>query len=176
MPGLIDAADREAAWLALEPNPGYPPLFDDGVNGGHFDYVGARPKRLAQYPRQLHVYRARTEETREDSGHKQQTHTLIAVVLWPKAQIPEEADQAQAALDAALEALLDRIRGTLRDHTHGQRFWSAGESGGIGPSGVTGNIEVRMPEWRTLLGESDTLFGNTFVVEVVYPAVDMLVG
>lgn len=174
---LVDAADREAAWLSTEPLAGFPPLLKVGANGGFFDVVMARPRRLSQKPKQIHVYRSSTVEQRENSAYKTQVHTLTLVVLWPRVLNDEQAHTDQLQLDTAIESLVARVRGLQLDHTHGGRFWSVGEIGGLLP-GVAGQIDVRMPDWRSIFVDVDQPIATqrSYIVEVVYPAVDFVSG
>lgn len=169
MSEFATAVDREADWLKLEPLVGYSALTGDD---GPFDYIGPRPKRLSQHPRQVHVFRERYTERRIATGTKWAQHDLVLAVLWPL-NSPERSDSEQAALDDGLDRLVERVRGRLIDHDHGGRFFAVVET-----EGVNGAIEVRYPDWRTIVTPSPVdaplAPGHAYVVEVRYPAFDVI--
>lgn len=172
---IDDVTLAEVAWLSTEPLAGYDPLLIEGGNGGVFDFIGEHTRAIAQHPRQVHVYRERTVERRNSTADKVLTHDMLCAVLWTKVLASEQAHVEQQQLAAAVARLVERIRGTLNNHTHGDRFWSAGETGGV----VTDSgIDVRMPDWRSVLSLADQPLGigDAYVVEVRYPIVEFVEG
>lgn len=176
---LTDAVDREEAWLSTEPLVPYPALRSVVGNDGPFQYIGARVRRMAQGFPQIHVIRERFVEQRLSTGNKAVRHDMLLGILWPKLLNSERADVELLALDSAIERVVIRVRDSLSAqaarHTHGTRFWSVGESGGVL---TDAGIDVRYPDWRGILGvvDSPLAAGASYVVEIRYPAVEYVSG
>lgn len=62
------------------------------------------------------------------TGRRMRTYSLVLTLRWPLATAGGTVDRDIAALDAAVESLLTRIRGPLGDSSHGGAFLSAAES------------------------------------------------
>lgn len=173
--GFEDVIARETDWLSTEPLAGFDALLRHETNDGPFDFIGEYTRRLAQHPRQLHVYRERSLVMRESTGTKRLHHSMLVGVLWTQTAPPERAYVEQTQLDLALARLVQRIGGQLDDHTHGQRFFSAGETGSLSPAE---GIDVRWPDWRSAIVQADSplAMGRAYVVEVRYPIVEFVEG
>lgn len=124
MSGLTDALDREAAWLSAVDN--LPTL------SATFEIIQARwPRTLRVKERGLYVLHDGVALTnqRTTNQHTMNTYGLQLMLVWPfkTATAASPAETEQAALDAAIDAVLARVFGHLEDHTHGGRFLSVAE-------------------------------------------------
>lgn len=169
MGNYTDVLEREATWFkdpSPDSLPGARPLI--GGTDGPFDELAPYVRRINQKQHQLFLYRTRTDERRADDSHKAHDHSVVAIILW--AQTNSARDQASAArLDDAVARVLERIRGLPHDHTHGGRFFSAGERGGI---------SVDYPDPRTVLAVADGALsaGQAHEVTVAYTITEYFVG
>jgi hypothetical protein len=124
-----DAVAREAAWLATSGD-GLPALLASA--GGPWDIVQAyMPRTPATAKRQIFVLRRRITENRFGAPRKIDTYQLHLTLWWPLGSTTTGAPLAeteQANLDAAIDLLLQRIRGYPTDHSHGGRFLSVAEA------------------------------------------------
>jgi hypothetical protein len=136
-----DAAAREAAWLSAN-NDSLPKLL--AADGGPWDNIQAYwPRSLQTRQTGLFVMRPSFRETRFSAQRKLVTYQFHIRAWWPIGST-ENGQQIweleQAALDAAIELLLERIRGFVEDKTHGGRFLSVAE----GP--LPGHIDVHFED------------------------------
>ena len=138
MPGIGDSSDvvaREEAWFQSDQSGainGYgqaqplPPLTTD--LGGPFDIVQGYGRKISTRQRGLYIWRANIVERRYGVQMKTLTYDMRCNIVWPLANTSGNGYEAdQADLDAAIEAVLQRIRGPKADGTHGGRFTAAGE-------------------------------------------------
>jgi hypothetical protein len=147
-----DAALREAAWLnAVDVLPSL-----SVANGGPFEVVEAFPRHQARARTELYVFREGFMEDRESTGRKLWTHHLVAAIRWPVTGRSDNAVAALTNLDAAIDSVLQRVRGFPADKTHGGRWLQAGE-----------HVEVRYPDPETAL---DGTSEGTQVVTIHYQA------
>lgn len=124
MSGLTDALDREAAWLSATDD--LPTL------SSTFEIIQARwPRTLRTKERGLYVLHDGTALTnqRTTNQHTRNTYGIQLLLVWPfkTTAAASPAETEQAALDAAIDAVLARVFGHLEDHTHGGRFLSVAE-------------------------------------------------
>jgi len=134
-----NAVTREAAWFTTDTLPSYPgvaPL--STANGGPFDVIQAyRPtvNRKGRVP-SLFITRESSGTASEENriamgGQKEWVHHFVAVISWPFRQgTTGKLEDEMQALDNAVAAVLERIRGPLGDKTHGAQFLSVGEDEG----------------------------------------------
>lgn len=169
-----DALTREAAWLRDDQAAaGLPPLLAGvGDGSGPFGLIEAYPRRVVQQGHQLFVCRDPYVEAAMDRAGqwREGQHGIVLLVLWRRVAAAGAADQDQAALDAAMERILDRVRGLPTDHTHGGRFFSVAEA--------PGELRVEYPDVRVLDAPVDAPFGagNAYSVLVRYTATDAFPG
>jgi hypothetical protein len=103
------------------------------------DYLNADPavtawlhvlphvRRSSGNVKRCHLWREGLVETRLDLASKLLEHQLVLSVSWPITSGSKRAEDVQADLDSAVEALLARIRGPHGDKTHDGRFLSVVE-------------------------------------------------
>lgn len=124
-----DVVARETAWLTASGD-GLPAL--TAANGGPWDVIqGYMARTPATAKRQVFVLRRRIAESRFGAPRKIDTYQFHLSLWWPIGATSTGvgiAEAEQAALDAAVELLLERIRGYSTDHTHGGRFLSVAEA------------------------------------------------
>ncbi|NUS29191.1 MAG: hypothetical protein HOV92_33935 [Streptomyces sp.] len=124
-----DAVARETAWLNAHGD-GLPSL--TAANGGPWDIIQAyMPRTPATAKKQLYVLRRRIQETRYGAPRKIDTHHFQLSLWWPIGSTTigtPIAETEQANLDAAVDLLLQRIRGYPTDHSHGGRFLTVAEA------------------------------------------------
>lgn len=139
-----DAPEREAAFFTDEPPASFsaaPPLIVGA--GGPFDIVQARLRAVESHGRSLYILRDTTTENRiAMGGMKEFVHQMVIVCMWSISVAHLETDQT--AFDAAITAVLTRIRGPLGDKTHGGAFFEVGESGPVRvePQNLIANLEA----------------------------------
>lgn len=123
-----DAVDREAAWLAaFDATDGLPGLL--AAYGGPFDVVQAYlPRTPAQRRRALYVVRSSLRVERFGFNRKINHHTFMLRMSWPQTSQTGDAESVQAAFDAAVDLVVQRISGLFLDKTHGARFLSVAEN------------------------------------------------
>lgn len=120
-----DACAREAAWLS-ETNDALPALLKDA--GGPFDVVQAyRPRTPRTRATSLYVIRRGFREDRFANVRRMAHHNLELQIVWPASNSTGSGEDEQAALDAAVELVLQRVGGLPFDKTHGGRFRSVAE-------------------------------------------------
>jgi hypothetical protein len=128
---IATAVDLEAAWLSSA-NDGLPALLS--ARGGPWDVIQAyAPRSPYQQQTQLYVLRRRAATSRFSQQRRIATHHFVLALVWPtgSSTIGEGiAEDEQRAFDAAIDLLVQRVEGTVTDHTHGGRFLSVAESTG----------------------------------------------
>lgn len=144
--------DEEAWFLADLSVDGIPGLTKDA--GGPFDVVAAQVRRLQQKPRQLFLAHDTSRDARGSKDSRRLDHDLMALVLWPYRNA-QAMHEDQDRLDAAVDAVLARIRGPLGDRTHGGRWWIVGDS------------RVEPPNPSTILTFADAMAAVGTAIEVV---------
>jgi hypothetical protein len=123
------AVTREAAYLQIPGTDGLPALLS--ANGGPWNIVQAywTPSRGTRVTR-LYLVRGSLRETRFAAHRKIDSYNFVAKLYWPVGATTTgdgmwEAEQL--AFEAAIDLLLQRIRQTDMDHTHGS-FLSVAEA------------------------------------------------
>ncbi len=146
MPNTATAVVREAAWLAQVGAGGLPSLLE--VNGGPFEVVQAYYGRSpAMRRRSIFVMRSNLTELRLGGLRKIDRYVFRLVVRWPSKSSTGRMETDEAEFDAAIDLLLQRIRGPVGDHTHGGAFLSVAEEA----NGATISVDFDPPE-HTLAG------------------------
>jgi len=139
-----DAVQREADWLSSFGD-GLPALLK--TNGGPWDLVQAYWPRTPNYNLNgIYVTRTRITDIRWSNQRKLPRYTFRLKLFWRIGSTTTGtmiAETEQANFDAAVDLLIDRLRGTLGDKTHGGRFLSATEAPGRNPEI---NIDFDPPE------------------------------
>ncbi len=124
----VTPVDREVEWLSIAGD-GLPALLK--ASGGPWDAVqGYWPRTPATKKQTIYVLRGLMTERRYSSQRKKQSHDLRLRLVWPFGSSTTATNMwetEQRAFDLAIDALVARIRGTVVDHTHGNRFFSAAE-------------------------------------------------
>lgn len=137
-----DAVAREAAWLTTSGD-GLPALLT--AAGGPWDVIQAyMPRTPAARQSQIYVLRRGFDTHRWSQQRRMATHRLHLTCSWPIGGTTTGtgiAEAEQAAFDAALDLLVQRIEGFVGDKTHGGRFLSVGES----PDGTRIDVEFTDP-------------------------------
>lgn len=123
-----DAVAREAAWLrAYGAADGLPGLLKG--NGGPFDVVQAYvPRTGAQRQARLYVTRTQLRVERYGFNRKINHHHFMLRIYWPQSSNTGQAESVQAALDTAVDLVVQRVNGLFGDKTHGARFLSVAEN------------------------------------------------
>ena len=123
-----DAVAREVAWLSTTGD-GLPALL---APAGPWSVIQAyRPRTPSTRLSGLYLMRTGYVEERWGNQRKLVRHTFHADLIWPIGSTTTGVtiwEAEQAALDNAVDLLVQRIRGQLFDHTHGGRFLSAAEA------------------------------------------------
>lgn len=129
-----DAVQREATWL-VQVSDGLPALLK--VNNGPWDVVQAYWPRTPNYNLNgIYVRRGRLRDVRISNQRKRPGHTFHLRLYWRIGSTTTGtniAETEQANFDAAIDLLIQRLRGTLGDKTHGGRFLSVAEAPGAQP-------------------------------------------
>ena len=123
-----DAVAREVAWLRATGD-GLPSLL---APSGPWSVIQAYRSRTPS-TRLSGIYLMRTGYTEERWGNQRKLvrYTFLADLVWPVGSTSTGMaiwETEQAALDSAVDLLVQRIRGQLFDHTHGGKFLSAAEA------------------------------------------------
>lgn len=123
-----DAVLRETAWLAgYSASDGLPGLLK--AHGGPFDVVQAYvPRTGAQRKARLYVTRTQLRVERFGFNRKINHHTFVLRLYWPQSSTTGQAESVQAALDTAVDLVVQRVSGLFQDKTHGARFLSVAEN------------------------------------------------
>lgn len=118
---------READWLrSYSAADGLPALLKTA--GGPFDVVQAYvPRTGAQRQARLYVTRVALRVERFGFNRKINHHQFLLRLYWPQSSPSGQAESVQAAFDAAVDLVLQRVSGLFQDKTHGARFLSVAE-------------------------------------------------
>lgn len=158
MVSTADAVDREVAWLA-DPSGG---LLK--AHGGPWDVIQAYwPRTPATRKTGVYVLRQRIRDQRVANQRKRPNYLFMLKLWWPIGATTagtQEAEQEQRAFDAAIDLLLQRVRGSLADKTHGS-FLSVGEV----PEREDIQVHIYDPE--------QTLSSGVLRAEMTYPGDDV---
>ena len=155
-PTTADACAREASWLAIT-NDALPAL----LKPGPWDVVQAYwpGARLDVNKAGIYVLRTRLQDRRSAGIRIMPRYTLSLRLVWPVKNAVGSArlglaETEQANLDVACDLLLQRIRGLVRDKSHGGRFLSVGETPSGQPPEITWmDPEQTIPMLRSLRGQ-----------------------
>ena len=146
-----DAVDREAAWLATVTD-ALPALPESA--GGPWQVIQAYwpGARFAGQKTGIYAERAQLEDIRHGSQRIRPSYEFRLRLVWPVRQATAgSAEAEQRAMDAAVDLLLQRIRGPLGDKTHGGRFLSVGEDlGKPAPTVTWDDPEHTIPATKSL--------------------------
>lgn len=152
-----DAVAREVAWLtAYNALDGLPALV---TPAGPWDLVQAYLPRTANTRKAgVYVRRGRISDRRYSNQKKISTYNFHLRCIWPIGTTTGtgSAETEQAALDAAIELLVQRISGLLEDHSHGGRFLSVAEA----PSGTEIGVDFADPAQTVTTGylQADAMY------------------
>jgi hypothetical protein len=156
-----DAVAREAAWLSTTGD-GLPSLLKSA--GGPWDVIQAyRPRTPATQKTQLWVLRRRVATERFLEQRRIPTYHFHVAAWWPIGATSTGtaiAEAEQAALDAAIDLLIQRIEGYPSDKSHGGRFMSVAEA----PAGSAIGVEFGDPDQGIAVG--------AFSASIIYSADD----
>lgn len=124
----FDAVAREVAWLQTVGD-SIPALL---APTGPWTVIQAYKSRTPS-TRVSGIYLRRPSYVEERWGNARKliTYSFHADLVWPIGSTTTGStiwEAEQAALDAAVDLLVQRIRGTMLDHTHGGRFLSSAEA------------------------------------------------
>ena len=145
-----DAVQREADWLATS-NDGLPALLTSA--GGPWDIVQAYYRRTPPSEKtSIYVLRTSIADDRVANIRIRPTYEFSLKLVWPVRMTASSlAEDEQQALDAAVDLLLQRIRGPVGDKTHGGRFLSVGEAPRSPGVHVTfEDPEITIPQLKSL--------------------------
>lgn len=163
-PTTANAVDREATWLARSGD-GLPALLR--AAGGPFDVVSAYlPRTPNQNHTSLYVRRTRISDDRWSNQLKRPRYSFAVRAEWRigTSAIGEGiAEMEQRAFDAAIELVVERIRGTVGDHSHGGLFLAVAEA----PAPASIDVTFTDPE--------TTMTARTLRADITYFADDQLV-
>lgn len=127
---IADAVTRETQWLASSAEPGLPALLQ--ADGGPFGLIQAYDARTPQTRvSAIHVLRPRVTQIRFAQQRKINRHDFRLKLLWPIGSTSTREgmwETEQAAFDAAVQLVVDRIAGFVGEKTHGGRFMSVAEA------------------------------------------------
>jgi hypothetical protein len=143
-PPTATLVDLEAAWLTA----------DDTVNALSPVTAYARKRQDGAKASDLRI--VRTRQTRVSNGRIERAHSLQLALTWPLVSGASSMTTDQRYLDALIDALLARIRGTAGDHTHGGLWLSAGETSD-GPDGNGGPDVARSDPLSALEQQTPSL-------------------
>lgn len=121
-----DAVARECAWLQTSGD-GLPALLTSA--GGPWQIVQAYWTRTpATNKTGIYVLRDLLDDQRASSQRIRPRYNMRLRLIWPVTVTTTALlETAQSDFDAAIDLLVQRVRGPLGDKTHGSRFLSAGE-------------------------------------------------
>jgi hypothetical protein len=125
MSDVADAVDREAAWLTqVDTLPALP-----AESGGPFRVVQAyMPRTPETRVPALYVTRSEIDDDRESNVRLVPKYDFVLRINWPVDLGSGQGEASQRNLDAAVQLVLQRIRGLPGDKSHGGRFQSVGEN------------------------------------------------
>lgn len=139
-----DAVGRETAWLTTTGD-GLPTLLKPD---GPWDVIQAYATRTpAVRKTTIYVMRQRLRDPRVAAQRKRPAYAFHLKLAWPMGATTTGAgiaEDEQANLDAAVELLLQRIRGPIFDKTHGGRFLSVAEAAPLGGAEI--DVEFADPD------------------------------
>ena len=122
-----DAVARETAWLATigDSLPALP-----ASAGGPWQIIQAyQPRTPPANKTAIYVLRGRLLDVRASNQRIRPRYEIRLRLAWPVVVTGTSLlETAQADMDAAVDLLVQRVRGPLGDKTHGGRFLSAGEN------------------------------------------------
>lgn len=158
-----DAVPREAAWLAAyDPSDGLPALTQ--ADGGPWLVVqGYWPRTPQHMARGVYVLRHQLKQERFANVQKISRYMFRLICWWPLQVVTGSAETEQAAFDAAVDLVLQRITAIQLDKTHGGRFLSVAEN----PAA----IEVVFHDPVQTLPTT-----NTLIAEISYSADDPVIN
>ncbi|MEK6443635.1 hypothetical protein [Pseudonocardia sp. T1-2H] len=140
---MSSAIDREAAWLSASGD-GLPALLKSA--GGPWDVIqGYWGRTTARMKTGIYLVRPAVVESRFTNQRKIQTHQFRGKLWWPIGATTVQSglwEDEQRAFDAAVDLLVDRVRGHALDHTHGGRFLAVAEA----PDGGRITVQFADPE------------------------------
>ena len=162
-----DAVDREVTFLTASGD-GLPALQSSANPPGPWNIIQAYwPRTPATRQSGLYVLRPQLADDRWTNQRKLAQYDFRIRAIWPIGGTTTSSgigEQEQRALDAAIDLLIQRIRGTLGDHSHGGQFMSVAEA--PAPERIT----VRFDDPETTMAASSTLRA-----EITYSAHDQAV-
>lgn len=147
-----DAVSREAAWLATSGD-GLPALLT--ADGGPWDIVQPYYRRTPPSEKtSIYVLRSALSDNRAANIRIRTTYEFSLKLVWPVRMTGTSmAEQEQQDLDDAVDLLIQRIRGTVNDKSHGGRFLSVGEDPRQPGVHVTfEDPEITIPQLKSLRG------------------------
>jgi hypothetical protein len=128
-PTTANAVDREVAFLTTTGD-GLPALLT--AAGGPFAVVqGYWPRTPNTNVTALYLRRSRIVDERWTNQRKKPRYSFTARLEWRIGSTSTAAGIAEAeqrALDAAIELVVERVRGLVGDHSHGGMFLSVAEA------------------------------------------------
>jgi hypothetical protein len=140
---VSSAIDREVEFLTASGD-GLPELTK--AAGGPWDVVqGYWTRTPATRKTAIYLLRPSVAEYRFSNQRKIQTHQFRGKLWWPIGATTVQTglwEDEQRAFDAAVDLLVDRVRGNVFDHTHGGRFLSVAEA----PDGARITVQFADPE------------------------------
>jgi hypothetical protein len=96
--------------------------------GGPFDIVQGYGRKIDPRSRGCYIWRGKIDEKRYGMQMKTLTYEMHVNLVWPLSSTSQNGYEGdQQACDAAIEAVLQRIRGPKGMATHGGAFTAAGE-------------------------------------------------
>lgn len=120
------AVARETAWLQTTGD-GLPALLASA--GGPWQVVQAYwPRTPYANKTGIYVLRPALDDQRASNQRIRPRYLMRLRLVWPVSTTTTSLlETAQSDFDAAIDLLVQRVRGPLGDKTHGSRFLSAGE-------------------------------------------------
>lgn len=151
-----DAVAREVAFLTASGD-GLPALLTSA--GGPWDVIqGYWPRTPATRQTGVYLLRSRTRGARRSNQRRIETYEFRGRLWWPIGATTTSVDiweTEQAAFDAAIALLTQRIYAYLGDHTHGGSFLSVAEA----PS--PGQVAVNFDDPVTSMAQTPALLSAT---------------
>jgi hypothetical protein len=165
-PTTANAVDREAAFLAASGD-GLPALLVP--LGGPFEVLqGYWPRTPNQNVTALYLRRTSIADERWANQRKKPRYGFHVRLEWRIGSTSTSvgiAETEQRAFDAAIELVVERVRGKLDDHTHGGYFLSVAEA----PTPSHIDVQFTDPEQtlsQRLLRADMTYFADDFEVVI----------
>lgn len=155
-----DAVARETAWLTTTGD-GLPALLS--ANGGPWDVIQAYMPRTPQTRKtQIYVMRRKVTTARFTQQRRIATYVFHLSLIWPTGATTTGTpllEDEQAALDAAVDLLRQRVEGFVGDKSHGGRFMSVAEA----PEHTTFDVDFVDP--ATTFNEGRLLAAATYLAD-----------